>query len=92
MARKQKRNLPDYVPFYFAKRSPMLSAIHNGRVANCREGQNSIVHIFSNVEKTAAENLPFVFTDGQEDMATSRFFDELRDLDKIDWNIMRGKY
>lgn len=98
--RRQRRQVPigkggfvaDYVPFYFAERSPMLCAIHNGRVADYREGQNSIVHIFSSVEKVAAENLPFVFTDGQADMATSRFFDELKDLDKIDWNIMRERY
>lgn len=25
-------NIHDFVPFYFAPRSPMLSAIHNGRV------------------------------------------------------------
>lgn len=34
----------DFVPFYFAPRSPMLSAIHNGKVAGCQVPQQDIVH------------------------------------------------
>ena len=39
----------DYVPFYFAPRSPMLSAIHNGQVAGCGLRQQDIVHLETTV-------------------------------------------
>ena len=35
----------DYVPFYFAPRSPMLRAIEGGKVAGCQWRQSDIVHI-----------------------------------------------
>jgi hypothetical protein len=81
----------DYVPFYFAERSPMLCAIHNGRIENYKDEQVPVIHLFSSVEKVVAANLPFVFTDGQAEMATSRFFDDINQLDEIDWEIMRDK-
>ena len=34
----------EFVPFYFAPRSPMLSAIHNGRVQNCNYDQTDIIY------------------------------------------------
>jgi hypothetical protein len=34
----------DFVPFYFAPRSPMLSAIHHGRVTGCHYAQTDIIH------------------------------------------------
>ncbi len=82
--------LADYVPFYFAARSPMLCAIHNKRVAYYNEGQNLILHLFSTVEKVNRRNLPFTFTDGHAEMATSIFYDNPADLDKIDWEIMNA--
>lgn len=84
-------SVADYVPFYFAERSPMLCAIYNGRIANYKDGQVPVIHLFSSVEKVVAANLPFVFTDGQAEMATSRFFDDVNKLDEIDWEIMRDK-
>ena len=82
----------DYVPFYFAPRSPMLSAIHNGRVENYSEGQSQVIHLVSKVEKVLEAGLPFVFTEGQADMATTRFFENPQDFDKIDWEIMKDRY
>jgi hypothetical protein len=84
-------SLADYVPFYFAQRSPMLCAIHNRRVVNYNGGQNLILHLFSTVEKVVERDLPFTFTDGHAEMATSKFYEEVADLDKIDWEIMRAQ-
>jgi hypothetical protein len=38
----------DYVPFYFAPRSPMLYAIHMGNVDGCTAGQKDIVYLVAN--------------------------------------------
>jgi len=83
--------LHDYVPFYFAPLSPMLSAIHNGKVAQYTRGQKSIVYLVSSAE-TIAKNRKFVFTDGHGIMRITLFFDDLHNLDKIDWKIMAEKY
>lgn len=84
--------LADYVPFYFAPRSPMLFAIHRGQVPGYDGGQSSVVHLVTSTEAVAAEPLLFVFTNGHADMAFSRFYDDLRDLEQVDWAIMGERY
>ncbi len=79
----------DYVPFYFAPRSPMLSAIFNGKIPNMK--QEDMVYLISNTEKMIENQLQFVFTDGHSTMAITRFFDDTKDLDKVDWEIMRAE-
>lgn len=84
--------LADYVPFYFAPRSPMLFAIHTGAVEGYAQGQEPIVHLVSAVDAVSQRGLPSVFTDGHAVMDISRFFTDLTDLDQIDWQIMRTTY
>lgn len=43
--------LLDYVPFYFAPRSPMLYTIFRGNVQGYTEGQTPIIHIGRTVPK-----------------------------------------
>jgi hypothetical protein len=83
--------LADYVPFYFAPRSPMLYTIHNGYVVGYKEGQRPIVHLVSSVEAVRDAHLPFTFTDGHAEMDISRFFSDLQDLNEIDWEIMASR-
>ena len=83
--------LHDYVPFYFAPRSPMLYAIHRGNVQEYAEGQTPIVHLVTTAEAIAASDQPFVFTDGHAIMAFTSFYNDLRQLDQVDWDIMRAR-
>lgn len=53
---------------------------------------SSVVHLVTSTEAVAAEPLSFVFTNGHADMAFSRFYDDLRDLDQVDWAIMGERY
>jgi len=84
--------LADYVPFYFAPRSPMLYASYTGFVEGYSEGQGAILHLVTSVETVLAKKLPFVFTDGHAEMAISRFFRDVSDLDKVDWEVMKAIY
>ncbi len=84
--------LADYVPFYFARRSPMLYAIDHGFVAGYTEGQRPIVHLVTSAERIAQQGLRFAFTDGHADMALSRFFDDLQALNQIDWQVMQAPF
>ena len=84
--------LHDYIPFYFAPRSPMLYTIHKGNVQGYTEGQIPIIHIVTEAEIILANNLVFAFTDGHGIMNSSDFYDDLQRLDMIDWEIMQAKY
>ncbi|MGH2354596.1 MAG: type II toxin-antitoxin system toxin DNA ADP-ribosyl transferase DarT, partial [Chloroflexota bacterium] len=85
-------NLHDYVPFYFAPRSPMLCAIYYGRVPNCPSDQTAIVHLVSTAQAVRDAGLSYAFTDGHGAMAFTAFFDDLAQLDGIDWDVMRSRY
>ena len=84
--------LADYVPFYFAPRSPMLYSINRGNVRGYTDGQTPILHLVSSAEAVQRVKLPFAFTDGHAPMDISRFFDDLRFLNQIDWRIMKETY
>lgn len=78
----------DYVPFYFAPRSPMLSAIDHGRVANCPWRQGDIVHLETTVERVVAGNVPFVFFDRNATLAFASPFTDLGRLDAVAWDLL----
>lgn len=85
--------LHDYIPFYFAPRSPMLGAIHKGNVSNYTAGQRTILHLVTTAEAIADASIGFAFSDGHAIMRYTRFFDTLADLETaIDWDIMKATY
>lgn len=84
--------LHDYVPFYFAPRSPMLYTISRGNVEGHEDGQQAVVHLVSSVQKVQDAGLDFVFTDGHGIMVLTEFFENLDDLDQVDWEIMNQRY
>jgi hypothetical protein len=84
--------LADYVPFYFAPRSPMLYTIARGNVVGYSGGQEQVVHLVTTVEAACALNKPWCFTDGHADMEISKQYGLLSSLDKIDWTIMNEIY
>jgi len=83
--------LHDYVPFYFAPRSPMLYTINRGFVQGYNDGQRSILHLVSNIEAVDGVR-PWVFTDGHGIMAYSNYYNDLQDLDEVDWDVMESQY
>jgi hypothetical protein len=84
--------LHDYVPFYFAPRSPMLYAIHRNQIEGYSGGQSPILHLVSSVPKMKETGHGFVFADGHATMSFSRFFTDIADLDQIDWEVMQAQY
>lgn len=84
--------LHDYVPFYFAPRSPMLYAIHKGAVAGYKGGQDQVIYLVSTVHKIEDSGTPYVYTDGHATMAYTSFYREVSDLSTLSWDILRAKY
>jgi hypothetical protein len=89
---KEYGTLNDYIPFYFAPRSPMLYTINKGNVHNFTGTQNDIIYLVSTIEKVKELNIPFVFTDGHALQAISNFYNDTLNIDKIDWDIMKAIY
>src|ERR1700722_1484152 len=77
----------DYVPFYFAPRSPMLGAINLGRVPECAFRQPDIVHLETTVEVVVTSKLPYVFYDHNATVAIATCYSDAKDLDKIEWSL-----
>lgn len=80
----------DFVPFYFAPRSPMLSAIHNGQVQDCQYDQTDIIYFETTIEIAHQNGLQdFVFYDRNATKAYSQAFTDLKQLkEQIDWQTM----
>lgn len=104
-ARRSSRPVPvdpggvvaDYVPFYFAPRSPMMFAIHSGNVPTYQEGCGRLIYLASTVERLSALELPIVLTDRNAVLDYADFVSYAHDTtvleeDFIDWNVMRARY
>ena len=79
----------DFVPFYFAPRSPMLSAIHTGKVVGCTLAQEDVVHFETTVAQATADGEDFVFYDRNATLAFSTPYTDLSRLqDGIAWDLL----
>lgn len=79
----------DYVSFYFGPRSPMLFQLHTGWVPGYSDGQEPILYLVSTVQALASA--PFVFSDGHGIAAITKWFDDLTDLDRVDWDAVNAR-
>lgn len=84
--------LADYVPFYFAPRSPMLYAIHSGHVEGYDGGQAGVLHLVAEAETVAESGCVWAFTEGHAEIALTKFFTDLDFLSAVDWAIMKEIY
>ena len=83
----------DYVPFYFAARSPMLFVIHQDDVSTYHGGQDGLVHLVTDVDTIVQRNLRFVFTNRNAATDYARFSDRLDLLDNfVDWPLMQARW
>jgi hypothetical protein len=78
--------LADYVPFYYAPRSPMLYVSYTNYVPDYSGGQEPIVHLVFCLQDLAGSC--FAMTDGHPISPLSRQFDSLDGLEAIDWPLM----
>jgi hypothetical protein len=83
--------LADYVPFYYAPRSPMLYVIAGGYVSGYGGGQAEVAHLVVEADALAARG-DFAITDGHAATALTQQFDDYARLDHIDWDVMRATY
>lgn len=82
--------LNDYVPFYFTPFSPMLSNIHSGRGVQQRSNDEILI-LVSSLHKIAELELAFLFTDSHAYYQWANFYDDLGELNRIDWPILQRR-
>lgn len=76
----------DYVPFYFCRRSPMLHAVVKQGFAE----QHNIIYLRFPIK--IMERYRWVFTNASANTkVTPQFFDQLDDLDAIDWKAVEKR-
>jgi hypothetical protein len=83
----------DYVPFYFAPCSPMMSAIHHGRVPEYQVGCGMLVYLVTTVEMLRSLGLTLLATDRNAVLDLALFSNDDSKLGTlIDWDLMQAKY
>lgn len=99
-ARRAQRLVPespkgvvsDYVPFYFAPRSPMMYSIHRGNVPGYTEGTGRLVYLVTTLEALLEAGLDPILTDRNAVLQFASFH-QLRMGepvdDFIDWPLMK---
>lgn len=82
----------DYVPFYFAARSPMMYVIDRGGVPTYAGGCGELVYLVSTVERLIELGPATVFTDRNAVLAFADFAADPASLDAlVDWDLMAAR-
>jgi ssDNA thymidine ADP-ribosyltransferase, DarT len=87
--------LADYVPFYFAPRSPMLYAITRGLVSAEAARTDQIVYLVSSIQSLRGAGLTVVASNRHAEMDYAEMSDLDGDLDHdgfVDWPLMTARY
>jgi|SRR5215469_9621320 len=83
--------MADYVPFYFAPRSPMLYKLTKNGVANYTDGQDPLVYLVSSAEAAASGGASFLFSDGNCASSLTQYANDLTLLESaVDWELMKA--
>ena len=82
----------DYVPFYFGPLSPMLLRIKDGNGGVQRRPQGEIVYIVCRTTDIVDNCKHWCFTDGHAKNKLTEFYNDLSDLDQVDWNMVDQRY
>jgi len=84
--------LGEYVPFYFGPLSPMLLNIKTGYRGIKQRPQEEIIYICCSVQNILDCCEHWCFTDGHAKTAITTFYNEIKDLSKVDLPLAAQKY
>ncbi len=85
------RTLCDYIPFYFTPYSPMMLNIKTGWGGIPKKRNEEIVILVSSLINLHEQGIPFLFTDRHAYLVAAEFFDDLANLDRIDWPLLQNR-
>ena len=82
----------DYVPFYFGPLSVMLLNLKTGRVEGYNEGQAPLIYLTTTLLRVQEAGCQFVFSDGHGLARITDYYDDVRKLDQVDWDLVGERY
>lgn len=82
----------DYVSFYFGYLSPMMLQLKTGRVEDYDEGQEQLIYLISTAQTVERSGKNFVFSNGHGIAAYTQWYDDLTELNKVDWDMVCQRY
>jgi len=82
----------DYVPFYFGPLSVMLLNLKTGHVDGYKEGQAPLIYLTTTVQRVENAACRFVFSDGHGLATFTNWYDDLAQLDQVDWELVAARY
>mgnify|MGYP000314156356 CR=1 FL=1 len=82
----------DYVPFYFAPRSPMMFSIDRGNVPTFTGTIHDLIYLVTKVETLLTSGHNLVFTDRNAALDTAKHSGDTACLDDlVDWDLMKAR-
>ncbi len=84
-------SLADYVPFYFTPWSVMMYNIRTGHNGVIKWGNAEIAILVSSMHKLQQVGARFAFTNAHAYMQEADYFEDLADLNKVDWPLLRSR-
>ena len=85
-------NLGDYVRFYFGPLSPMLLNIKTGYRGITKRPQSDLVYVCCKLTTVIARCEKWCFTDGHAKDAITDFYNSTKDLNQVDWTMVKERY
>ncbi len=82
----------DYVSFYFGYLSPMMLNLKTGRVLDYTEGQTPLIYLVTTAQAVSDSGARFVFSNGHGLATFTDWFDDLAQLDRVDWDMVYQRY
>lgn len=82
----------DYVPFYFAPRSPMMSAISFGKVPDYGTDVTGLIYLVTTTQAFTSAGLTVLVSDRNARLGYAEFKPEAECDDIVDWGLMQQKY
>lgn len=83
--------LGDYIPFYFTPFTPMMYNIKTGRGGMKKRSNDEIVILISSLHKLVEVGVEFVFSDRHAYLQAAQFSSDLKDLDRINWDMLQAR-
>ena len=91
----------DYVPFYFAARSPMMFKLYAGGVPSFTGDHRDLVYLVTSVDQIVASQVAFAISDRNAAKELAEFTSDLRALgdltteapqsEFVDWPLMKAR-
>lgn len=83
----------DYVPFYFAPRSPMLFSMYMGNVPTFSGRQDEVVYLVTSIARVQKHSMPVVFTDRNATVSGAQYGTDPANIgDYVDWELMEATW